>query len=124
MNDLTNSSKLLFAIVFADDTSVFLEGKEYTHLIEMLNSELKKITIWLHVKKLTVSVKKTHYMVFHRARIKTSDIEVVMQNKSINSGTSTKFLGIIIDNHNKLSRTSILHVLRTKFPCCWYAIQN
>ena len=41
MNDLTNSSKLLFAILFADDTSVFLEDKEYTHLIEMLNSELK-----------------------------------------------------------------------------------
>ena len=65
MNDLTNSSKLLFAILFADDTSVFLEGKEYTHLIEMLNSELKKLTIWLNVNKLTVNVKKTHYMVFH-----------------------------------------------------------
>ena len=40
-------------------------------------------------------------MVFHRARIKTSDIEVVMQNKSINCVTSTKFLGIIIDNKLK-----------------------
>ena len=66
MNDLTNSSKLLFAILFADDTSVFLEGKEYTHLIEMLNSELKKLTIWLNANKITVNVKKTHYMVFHR----------------------------------------------------------
>ena len=102
MNDLTNSSKLLFAILFADDTSVFLEGKEYTHLIEMLNSELKKQTIWLNANKHTVNVKKkTHYMVFHRARIKTSDIEVVMQNKSINCVTSTKFLGIIIDNKLK-----------------------
>ena len=99
MNDLTNSSKSLFAILFADDTSVFLEGKEYTHLIEMLNSELKKLTIWLNANKLTVNVKKkTHYMVFHRARIKTSDIEVVMQSKSINCVTSTQFLGIIIDN--------------------------
>ena len=42
--------------------------------------------------------KPTHYMVFHRARINTSDIEVVMQNKSINCVTSTKFLNIIIDN--------------------------
>ena len=40
-------------------------------------------------------------MLFHRARIKTSDIEVVMQNKSINCVTSTKFLGIIIDNKLK-----------------------
>ena len=119
MNDLTNSSKLLFAILFADDTSVFLEGKEYTYLIEMLNSELKKLTIWLNANKLTVNVKKTHYMVFHRARIKTSDIEVVRQNKSINCVTSTKFLGIIIDNKlksNQLSGTSILPMLKTKFP--------
>ena len=60
MNDLTNSSKSFFAILFADDTSVFLEGKEYTHLIEMLNSELKKLTIWLNANKLTVNVKKKH----------------------------------------------------------------
>ena len=107
MNDLTNSSKLLFAILFAYYLLicllfvVFLEGKEYTHLIEMLNSELKKLTIWLNANKLNVNVKKTHYMVFHRARIKTSDIEVVMQNKSINCVTSNKFLDIIIDNKLK-----------------------
>ena len=41
MNDLTNSSKLLFAVLFADDTSVFLEGKQYTNVLEMLTSELK-----------------------------------------------------------------------------------
>ena len=35
------------------------------------------------------------------ARIETSDIEVVMQNKSINCVTLTKFLGIIMDNKLK-----------------------
>ena len=29
-------------MLFANDTSVFLEGTEYTHLNEILNSELKK----------------------------------------------------------------------------------
>ena len=125
MNDLTNSSKLLFAILFADDTSVFLEGKEYTHLIEMLNSELKKLTIWFNANKLTVNVKKTHYMVFHRARIKTSEIEVVMQNKSINFVTSTKFLGIIIDNKLKWNQhiTYVKHKI-SKAVGILYKIRN
>ena len=46
MNDFSKASKLgLFTILFADDTSVFLEGKEYTKLVEILNEELNKITI-------------------------------------------------------------------------------
>ena len=79
----------------------------------MQNSELKKLTIWLNANKLTANVKKTHYMVFHRAMIKTSDIQVVMQNKSINCVTSTKFLGIIIDNKLKWNEH---FTLKTKFP--------
>ena len=55
---------------FADDTSVFLEGKEYTKLVEILNEELNKITIWLNANKLMINVKKNHYMVFHRAKLK------------------------------------------------------
>ena len=39
MNDFSRASKLFFTILFADDTSVFLEGKEYTKLVEILNEE-------------------------------------------------------------------------------------
>ena len=46
-----------------------------------------------------INVKKTHYMVFHRAKIKTLGTDVViMQNTSIQCVKSTKFLGVIIDN--------------------------
>ena len=114
MNDLTNSSKFFFAILFSDDTSVFLEGTEYTHLIKILNYELEKLTIWINANKLTVNVKKTHYMVFHRARIKTQDIEAVMQNKSVNCVTSTKFLGIIIDN--KVKWNEHITYVKNKIP--------
>ena len=70
MNDFSRASQLLFSILFADDTSVFLIGKEYTQLIISLNEELKKVSRWLHANGLTINLKKTHYMVFHRARIK------------------------------------------------------
>ena len=70
MNDFSRASELLFSILFADDTSVFLIGKEYTQIKISLIEELKKVSRWLNANGLTMNLKKTHYMVFHRARIK------------------------------------------------------
>ena len=44
MNYFSRASQLLFSIPFADDTSVFLIGKEHTQLIVSLNKELKKVS--------------------------------------------------------------------------------
>ena len=48
-----------------------------------------------------VNVKKTHYMVFHRAKIKAAGLPVVMQRNVVECVTKTKFLGVIIDNKLK-----------------------
>ena len=58
MNDFSRSSTLLFSILFAD-TSVFLEGTEYSKLIKTLNNELENVTKWLNANGLTVNMKKT-----------------------------------------------------------------
>ena len=68
INDLSRASDLLFSILFADDTSVYIEGQSYTGVIETLNKELKNIVSWLNSNKLTLNIKKTHYMIFHRSR--------------------------------------------------------
>ena len=118
MNDFSKASKLFFTILFADDISVFLEGKEYTKLVEILNEKLNKITIWLNANKLMINVKKTQYMVFHRAKIKTLGTDVIMQNTSIQCVKSTQFLGVIMDDHitnvkNKISKfLGILYKIR------------
>ena len=69
INDFSMASNFLFSILFADDTNVSIEGQSYTGVIETLNKELKKIVIWLNSNKLTLNIKKTHYMIFHRSRI-------------------------------------------------------
>ena len=96
MNDFSRSSTLLFSILFADDTSVFLEGTEYSKLIKSLNNEHENVTKWLNANRLTVNMKNTHYMIFHRAKFKTTGQDVVMQNSALTCVT-TKFLGVIID---------------------------
>ena len=59
-----------FTIFLADDTSVFLEGKEYTKLVEILNEELNKITVWLNANKLMINVKKRITLPFTSQKLK------------------------------------------------------
>ena len=47
INDFSKVSEKLFSILYADDTSVFIEGYEYDKLIEIMNNEMKQVYIWL-----------------------------------------------------------------------------
>ena len=98
VNDFSRASALLFSILFADDTNVFIEGIRYEDIIFNINNELEKISVWLGANKLCINVKKTHYMVFHRSKIKKNTDDVIMCNNKLTCTTSTKFLGLIIDN--------------------------
>ena len=74
----SRSSDLLFSILFADDTSVFIEGTIYDKVIDIVNKELELINVWLRANKLTLNIKKTHYMMFHRTRIKYNLRDILM----------------------------------------------
>ena len=87
--------------MFADDTSVFIEGSCYETIINIMNVELSKISIWLKANKLTINIQKTFYMVFHRAKIKKTTQTVMIQDTHILALNNTKFLGVIIDNKLK-----------------------
>ena len=47
VNDFARLSDLLFSILFADGTSVFIEGHSYTEVNEIINNELIKVSDWL-----------------------------------------------------------------------------
>ena len=63
-----------------------------------LNNELLKVTSWLVANQLTINVAKSHFMVFHRARIKLDDVSVELCGSTLEQLNYTKFLGMIIDN--------------------------
>ena len=62
----------------------------------MLNS--LKLINWLYVNKLSVNVLKTNYMIFSLRKNIIPIQNVYINNIVINYVTTTKFLGIIIDN--------------------------
>ena len=101
INDLAGVSEKLFTILFADDTTILIEGTQVNSMITSLNSELAKLTDWLKANKLSINVSKTHYMVFHRSRRKLDKQDILLDNTIIRQVTFTKFLGIIIDDKLK-----------------------
>ena len=61
MNDFSRASDLLFSILFADNTTVLIEGQNYINIIFTLNTELQKLDVWLQANKLTLNTAKTQY---------------------------------------------------------------
>ena len=101
-NDFSRASELLFTIMFADDTSVFIEGQSYGNVCQLLNEELEKCDNWIKANKLTLNLeKKTHFMIFHRSRIKCEGVQMALRNENIKETNSIIFLGIIVDNKLK-----------------------
>ena len=99
MYDIGNVSEFLYTMLYADDTCVLLNGKDYMNLVTFLNCELDKLSTKLCVNKLSLNVQKTYFLVCHRAKMKIiSTIDVTMNNCCLKKTDSLKYLGVIIDH--------------------------
>ena len=103
INDFSYIATLLFTILFADDTNIFLQGKNIDDLVKQMNLELSKIVMWLEVNRLSLNIKKTHFMIFatgnhsiHKYNEINQDIKI--NNIPIDRVHSTKFLGVYKDS--------------------------
>ena len=90
--------KRLFTLLFADDSNMFLSGKNPDDLTRIMNEEMVKVVDWLQIDILFLNLNETHFIVFHRrgakislsAHLSINDIKIGMAEKA-------KFLGVIID---------------------------
>ena len=113
INDIVNVSRLLFPILFADDSNVFYAGKDPDEMIKTMNNELKKLLVWLKANKLCLNVKKTHYMFFSPPhKCVNSSTKLIIEGEIINQVSETKFLGVIVDS--KLSWANHINYISKK----------
>ena len=99
INDLPLISESLYMCLFADDTNVFLTGNNLKDLENAMNDELSKLSGWLQSNKLSLNVKKTHYMIFTPPRNKINHtVDIKIDNSLIEKVDHTKFLGVIVDS--------------------------
>ena len=74
-------SDIFFFILFADDTTLIVDLDVYDQTI--INRELKKLSLWLKLNKLSINVNKSKCIVF-RQRQKTVEIlEFKVDNNNI-----------------------------------------
>ena len=98
INDLTSVSEYCFSVLFADDTNMFITGKDMDVLCHQLNADLRNVQEWLQCNKLSLNVLKTHYMVFTPRNRVIGDVDVKIQGVQIQRVYATKFLGVQIDS--------------------------
>ena len=98
VNDLSDVSKSLFDVMFADDTNLFLIDKNLTDIEYKMNTELLKINEWIQVNKLSLNIGKTNYMLFKGNRKVATLPNIKMNNIDISCIQKSKFLGVIIDD--------------------------
>ena len=99
VNDLPKDSNKFVSILFADDTTILLEGNNplYCHITKLRIGQIS----WLNANKLSLNVSKTHYMVFHCARRKNDHEDIILSNNILQQAHYTKNFGIIIDDKLK-----------------------
>ena len=100
INDIEAVSKKLFLILFADDSSAFISGKDLTEITLSMNIELKQISIWLQANKLSINIGKTHFMIFssRNRKIYRPLVPLIMNGEVLEEVFCTKFLGVLIDS--------------------------
>ena len=82
--------------LFADDTNIFVHGRDTLRLSQMMNLCLKMINEWLVVKKLMLSLDKTCYAVFSKSIV--NQLSIQLNGIDIKRVNSCKYLGVIIDS--------------------------
>ena len=139
MNDIHKVSANLKFILYADDTTITSPLCSFTHggnddiglVTALINLELRKISDWLAVNKLSLNVQKTKFMIFHNYQkvISANEIpDLIICETKIERVTTFNFLGLTINEFvnwsahtskiaNKISRTlGVMNKLKRYLP--------
>ena len=125
MNDIHKVTDKFSFILYADDTSMVqplctfnspVDG-DTKELSEIINKELKLVTDWLAINKLSINVKKTKMMLFHyRQRNITSMVpKLNINNVPIELVKDLNFLGITFDE--SMTWNAHINKISTKLSC-------
>ena len=76
---------------------MFMSSKNVHSLQTVTNQELTLVSKWLKVNKLSLNIKKKHFMIFSNKSDVCGQIDIRIDVEPIQVVGKTKFLGVIID---------------------------
>ena len=69
VDDMQYCSKLLKFVLFADDTNLFSSSSSMDMLFDVVNAELCNLSDYLKANRLSLNVKKSHYILFGKKKL-------------------------------------------------------
>ena len=115
-------------LMYADVTTLYC-NLDQNSTTDSLNNELKCITNWLDVNKLSLNIGKTKHMIYHNINKKVNYPVLTINNVEIERVRHFNFLGLVLDSHQfnwkkhldhislKISKIiGILHSLKSTYP--------
>ncbi len=127
INDLPGIFTKLNSILFADDSTFYIHGKDPNSLIQTANAELNIFHDWSLSNRLTINLNKTYYMIFTNKPALLLP-PLLFRNNEIHKTDQHKFLGVTFDDKMtfkyhitdlclKVSRIiSLLHITKDLLP--------
>lgn len=122
-NDLPNCLINSKAILFADDTTIYISSNNMTDLYIKSNYELECLTEWFRSNKLSLNIGKTHYVVFELTPSQIPiNMNIKIDNHIIDKKTCAKFLGMYIDS--KLNWHEHIKFIKNKLNSSIFALKR
>ena len=104
INDITNATTKFHPIIYADDTTLSATLNSFGNENEIamnINNELKAISDWLKINKLSLNINKTKAMIFHSEQRNVPLPDLFIEETVIEFVNEFNFLGLTIDKHLK-----------------------
>ena len=99
-NDLPGSLRCTTCILFADDTTIYCSGCNIKELYRLVNEDIASLAEWFKENKLSLSISKTHHVLFTKAKhTNTETFELKLDDNIIHRVNCVKFLGLLLDEH-------------------------
>jgi hypothetical protein len=86
------------SVLFAEDTGVLITSPNSTQFQNYSSAAFDQINKWFKVNQLSLNLEKTHFIHYINNNIDNSEIKIIFEDKQVSKVTTTKFLGLYIDN--------------------------
>ena len=96
INDLYNICFTSAPILYAKGTNLFYRENNIDTLVRCINMELKTISTWPKVNRLSSNKKQTNVF-FSKHRNKKCDLKIQIDCNEIDQEENTQFLGLVIN---------------------------
>ena len=98
VNELPYISDQFSTCLFADDTTLIFENSNKYDLFRQCDYGINLFYSWCCANRLSINITKTNMMLFSKVIDPTDIADVYMNNTKINYASSTRFLGVLIDD--------------------------